>query len=133
MQVESAILADYVQANQGKLYITGGGIDTIFASKIPAQHASLGVAFRLSLSPAELGQTHQLEILLVNADGERMTSVKVKVHADRPEQGTDGWPVTVAVAMNFFQLEFPVLGHYQFELMLNNSSMKEIPFRVVHS
>ena len=134
MQVESTILADYVQENHGKLYITGGGIDTIFAGKIPVRHPSLGIAFRLTLSPAELGRTHRLEILLVNADGGRIaTPVTAKIQADRPPQGTDGWPVTVPLAIHFAQVEFPAFGHYQFELMVNNSSIKVIPLRVVQA
>ena len=132
MQVNSAILADFVQENHGKLYITGGGIDTLFANAVPVRHPSLGIAFRLTLSPAELGRTHQLEILLVNADGGRIATVNAKIQAERPIQGT-GWPVTVPLAINFVQIEFPAYGDYQFDLMLNNSSINTIPFRVVQA
>ena len=132
MQVNSAILADFVQENHGKLYITGGGIDTLFANAVPVRHPSLGIAFRLTLSPAELGRTHQLEILLVNADGGRIATVNAKIQAERPVQGT-GWPVSVPLALNFAQIEFPAFGEYQFELMVNNSSINTIPFRVVQA
>lgn len=132
MQVNSAILADFVQENHGKLYITGGGIDTLFANAVPVRHPSLGIAFRLTLSPAELGRTHQLEILLVNADGGRIATVNAKIQAERPVQGT-GWPVSVPLALNFAQIEFPVFGEYQFELMVNNSSINTIPFRVMQA
>lgn len=132
MQVNSAILADFVQENHGKLYITGGGIDTLFAKTVPVRHPSLGIAFRLTLSPAELGRTHELEILLVNADGGRIATVKAKIQADRPVQST-GWPVSVPLAINFAQIEFPAFGDYQFELMVNNSSINTIPFRVVQA
>ena len=132
MQVNSAILADFVQENHGKLYITGGGIDTLFANAAPVRHPSLGIAFRLTLSPAELGRTHELEILLVNADGGRIATVKAKIQAERPVQST-GWPVSVPLALNFAQIVFPVFGEYQFELMVNNSSINTIPFRVVQA
>lgn len=132
MQVNSAILADFVQENHGKLYITGGGIDTLFANTVPVRHPSLGIAFRLTLSPAELGRTHELEILLVNADGGRIATVKAKIQAERPVQST-GWPVSVPLAINFAQIEFPAFGDYQFELMVNNSSINTIPFRVVQA
>ncbi|MBI5024727.1 MAG: hypothetical protein HZC18_06995 [Candidatus Omnitrophica bacterium] len=131
MQVDSAILADFVQENHGKLYITGGGIDTLFANAVPVRHPSLGIAFRLTLSPAELGRPHQLEILLVNADGGRLATVTAKIQADRPPQGTTGWPVSVPLAINFANIEFPTFGDYQFDLMVNNSSIKDIRFRVV--
>ena len=133
MQVNIAVLADYVQVENGKLYISGGGIDTISANSAPVKHPSLGIAFRLSLSPAELGRTHELEILLVNADGGRIATVKAKIQAERPVQGTGGWPVSVPLAINFAQIEFPVFGDYQFELMVNNSSINTIPFRVVQA
>ncbi len=132
MQVNSAILADFVQENHGKLYITGGGIDTLFAGTVPVKHPSLGIAFRLTLSPAELGRPHQLEILLVNADGGRLGTVNAKIQAERPSQGK-GWPVSVPLAINFVQIEFPAYGDYQFELMVNNSSINTIPFRVVQA
>ena len=133
MQVDSAILADFVQENHGKLYITGGGIDTLFANAVPVRHPSLGIAFRLTLSPAELGRSHQLEILLVNADGGRLATVTAKIQADRPPQGTTGWPVSVPLAINFAQIEFPAFGDYQFDLMVNNSSINSIRFRVVQA
>lgn len=132
MQVNIAILADFVQVENGKLYISGGGIDTLFAKAVPVRHPTLGVAFRLTLSPAELGRTHELEILLVNADGGRIATVKAKIPAERPVQ-TTGWPVTVPLAINFAQIEFPTFGDYQFELMVNNSSINTIPFRVVQA
>jgi len=132
MQVNSAILADYVQVNGGKLYITGGGIDTIYANAVPVKHPSLGIAFRLTLSPAELGRTHQLEILLVNADGGRIATVNATIQAERPVPST-GWPVSVPLAIHFAQIEFPAFGAYQFELMVNNSSINTIPFRVVQA
>src|SRR3989338_10382979 len=101
MQVNIAILADYVEVINGKLYIMGGGVENIFAGTVPAKHPSLGIAFRLTLSPAELGRTHQLEILLVNADGGRIATVNAKIQAERPAQGTGGWPVSVPLAINF--------------------------------
>ena len=133
MQVNIAILADYVEVINGKLYIMGGGVENIFAGTVPTKHPSLGIAFRLSLSPAELGRTHELEILLVNADGGRIATVKAKIQAERPVQGTGGWPVSVPLAINFAQIEFSALGGYQFELMVNNSSIHNIPFRVVQA
>lgn len=135
MQVDSAILADYVQENNGKLYITGGGIDTLFVNSniLPVRHPSIGIAFRLILSPAELFRTHHLEILLVNADGGRLATVNAQIRVDSPPQGTSGWPISVPLAINFTNLEFPSLGDYQFELMLNNSSIKSIPLRVVQN
>ena len=133
MQVESAILADFVQENNRKLYITGGGIDTIFAQTIPVRHPSLGIAFRLILSPAELGRPHQLEILLVNADGGRLATVNAKIQAERPPQGSGGWPVSVPLAINFANIEFPAFGDYQFDLMVNNSSIENIRFRVIEA
>ena len=132
MQVNIAILADYVEVINGKLYIMGGGVENIFAGTVPSKHPSLGIAFRLTLSPAELGRTHELEILLVNADGGRIATVKAKIQAERPVQST-GWPVSVPLALNFAQIEFPVFGEYQFELMVNNSSINTIPFRVVQA
>ena len=132
MQVNIAILADYVEVINGKLYVMGGGVENVFAGTVPVKHPSLGIAFRLTLSPAELGRTHQLEILLVNADGGRIATVNAKIQAERPVQGT-GWPVSVPLAINFAQIEFPAFGDYQFELMVNNSSINTIPFRVVQA
>ncbi len=131
MQVDSAILADFVQENHGKLYITGGGIEILFANTVPVRHLSLGIAFRLILSPAELGRSHQVEILLVNADGGRIAAINAKVQADRPQQGAGGWPMSIPLAVNIPNIEFPAFGDYQFDIIVNNFSIKNIPFRVV--
>ena len=45
--VDVALLADAVQAVRGKLFILGGGWDTLWVQRFPARHPSLAIGLRL--------------------------------------------------------------------------------------
>jgi hypothetical protein len=45
--VDVALLADAVQAVRGKLFILGGGWDTLWVRSFPARHPSLAIGLRL--------------------------------------------------------------------------------------
>ncbi|MBI3292954.1 MAG: hypothetical protein HYZ73_09155 [Elusimicrobia bacterium] len=131
MEVEFALLADFVQAtSDGKLTVVGGNIDTLWAGTEPIQHPVLGFAVKFLLSPAEVGRVHEVEILLINDDGVRITRIPGSLQTQRPEQGLRGRRPGALLTMNFHSLQFPRFGNYQFDIMVNNTSLKQVPLRV---
>ena len=46
-EIDFAILADGVHASAGKIYVLGGGWDTIFVQQFPARHHTLGLGLRI--------------------------------------------------------------------------------------
>lgn len=131
MQIDFAILADYVQENGGKLYVIGGGIDRIFAQGVPCVHPNLGFAARLEVTPAEQNRQHEIEFIISNADGGRVAKLDGKIQPQqRPEGGMKGMRLKPLLAINLPNVQFKEFGSYQIEVVVNNTSIKQIPFSV---
>src|SRR5579864_5470460 len=74
MEVDFAFLADAADVSMGKLFVLGGAFDTIHVASFPATHPILAVVLRLLLSPVDLDRKHNLQILLLDADGKHIAS-----------------------------------------------------------
>lgn len=128
MDVDFAILADAAEAANGKVSLIGGAFDTIWASGVPVAHPRLSLVIRLMFTPAELGRNHNLEVHVMNADGRRIASVGGSMQLGARNPGLPaGWRQGLLSILNFVNLSFPAFGTYQFEIVVNNTSIKTIP------
>lgn len=130
MDVDFAILADAAEVSNGKLYVLGGAIDTIWGASAPCVHPQISFALKLLLEPAELQREHELEVCVVEADGKRVMSMKGKLESQRSANLPSGWKQGVVAVMKFVNLKFPHFGHYEFAVLVNGSQRKSVPFRV---
>ena len=69
MRLTSAMLADAAQVHSGKLFVLGGGFDTITVRSLPAVHRSLTLAMVAEVEPDERQRDLELIIQLVDEDG----------------------------------------------------------------
>ena len=69
MQMTSAMLADAAQVQGGKLYVLGGGFDTILTRSLPAVQRGLALVMVASVDPSERHQDLELFISLLDEDG----------------------------------------------------------------
>lgn len=67
MNVEYAILADYVDVASNKLYIMGGGWDTLVINNPQLQH-SFGIAATFRAKLQELDRPHEVAIQIIHAE-----------------------------------------------------------------
>ena len=65
MRVTSAMLADSAQVQAGKLFIIGGGFDTIRTRSVPALHKALAVVMVVEVDPAERETNLSIEVTLM--------------------------------------------------------------------
>lgn len=131
MQVDFAFLADSAEVNNGKLYVLGGSIDTIYGLQAPLVHPQLAIAVRLLASPGELDRDHIMEVKILDADGRSLHQTQAHFRIGRPANAVPGWPVPSLFVMNLVQFRFEQFGHYTFDFLVNGSSLKTLPFRVV--
>jgi hypothetical protein len=131
MEVDFAFLADSAQAVNGKLYVIGGAIDTIWGRQPPLIHPHLAFVLRLIFDVAEIGRKHKLEIQIMDEDGAITFAVgaDLEIPAKSPNL-PKGWRQGVATVLNFKDLKFLRFGNYSFNILVNNSSLKNIPLRV---
>ena len=131
MEVDFAFLADSAEAVSGKLYIIGGAIDTIWGRQVPLTHPHLAFVLRLIFDVAEIGRKHKLEIKIMDEDGSVVAHVggDLEIPAKNPNL-PKGWRQGFATVLNIQNLKFLKFGNYSFNILVNNSSLKNIPLRV---
>jgi hypothetical protein len=132
-EIEVAILADAVQAVAGKLYVLGGGWDTLFAARFPARHPSLGIGVRVRVPWSQIDQTFNLSVDLVDEDGHSAFGDKTITQtfkAGRPRGLPDGVDVGVVRALTINGLVFPHEGGYSFVVSIDGTEVHRISFRV---
>lgn len=130
--VDVALLADSVQAVAGKLFILGGGWDTLFVPSFPARHPSLGIGLRIRAPFSSITEDMTIEVDLQDADGTSLLpkplAHRVRLNRNRPpEHGTD---LGVVRAFTLNNLEFRQPGFYSFVISLDGEPRSRLRFRV---
>jgi hypothetical protein len=133
MKLALAVLADAAVANpiDGKMYILGGGFDTLAVQQFPAQHAALALALRVLVAPSECGRPHKLEVQAVDADG-RPFQPPFTVDVTPPKNAIDtGLPTPIQLVETFQQLQFAGPAEYAFNVLIDGSEVASLPLRVI--
>jgi len=129
--IEFAILADAVQAVAGKLFILGGGWDTLFVGSFPAQHHSLGIALRLRVPWAAAGEQLTLTIDLEDEDGASILGNKKLRHSfvtHHPKGLSEGSDLGVVRAFTFNNVPMPAPGSYSFVIAVEDRELHRLRF-----
>ncbi len=129
MDVTLAALADSANVSQeGKLNILGE-FNQINASTLPALHPAMSLVLRLEAGPVEYGQEKQLEIKLLDADGNSVLDVgtaKVRV----PNAGP-GKRARIVTVLNIQNTVLPSYGDYAFVVLVNGDEKATVPLELV--
>ncbi len=131
MELDFAFLADAADVAMGKLFVLGGAFDTINVASCPATHPALAVVVRLLLSPNDLDRRHELQILLLDADGKHIASAKGELKVPKAPGSPAGWKQAVMLPLRFFNVPFASEGHYSIEILANDKLLKAISLRVI--
>ena len=132
MRVTSAMLADSAQVHAGKLFVLGGGFDTIRTRAGPAVHKALAVVMVMEVNPGERETNLAIEVTLMDEDmqslGPRATGT-LRV-GDTPSH-RPGQASVVPLAIPFFDLRFPREQGYVFRVSHQDEELTRIPFTVL--
>ena len=131
MQLEFAFLSDSAEAVGGKLYVLGGCFDTIWTKQVPVTHHHMALSMRFELTPSEFGHPHKLEVLIVDEDGHRVAAANGVLNvAPDPRVGEKWRPQRIIFVLNFGNLKFEKFGDHAIDVLVNDSSVKNIPLRI---
>jgi uncharacterized protein DUF6941 len=132
MQLIAAMIADAAVVEKGKLYIHGGGWDTIWAGQVPATHASLTLAllFRIEYSEALTDIPISIELVDEDGNGIGVPTVAGKVNVGHAPGTKPGWPVFLPQALTFPMLRLPKIGGYSFRITSGSRELGSAVFRV---
>ena len=126
MRVPLALLADYANVtSDGKLNIMGT-FNTIRAVGFPSTHPQMRLITVMETDPAERGTTKTIEIVLLDADGNKLLQIggSLQVAADAP------------LAQRFNQIveltgvQFPRPGAYSFRISVNGEEKTSIDLKL---
>ena len=126
------MLADSAQVHAGKLFVLGGGFDTIRTRVVPAVHKALAVVMVVEVTPGERETNLSIEVTLMDEDmkplGPRASgTLRVgEAPAHRPGQSS-----IVPLAIPFFDLRFPREQGYVFRVTHQDEELTRIPFTVL--
>jgi hypothetical protein len=126
------MLADSPQVHAGKLFILGGGFDTIRTRSVPAVHKALAVVMVAEVDPGERETNLSIEVTLMDED---MASLGPRASGtlrvgDTPSQ-RPGQRSVVPLAIPFFDLRFPREQGYVFRVTHQEEELTRIPFSVL--
>jgi hypothetical protein len=130
--LDFAFLADgAVHRPDGKLDVFGAGFDTILAPTVPAQHPRITLALRVLVSPEEVRELHQVDVVVRAVEGDPIAEAH-STFQPNPEAAshipTDRL-AGIGLVMNFDGLVFPAFGTYEFVITWDNNPVRD-PLRL---
>ncbi len=132
MRFTTAMLADAAQVQGGKLFVLGGGFDTITARSLPAAHRGIALVLVAEIGPEERHRDLELVIRLVDEDGAALgVEAKGKLRVGAPPNLPPGASSTVPMVSPFSNLRFPEAKGYAFVVEHDGIERVRVPFRVV--
>ncbi|MGI8333497.1 DUF6941 family protein [Actinomadura scrupuli] len=140
------ILCDSAATADGKLFLQGGGWNSISAPTFPFVQSRIGLGIIVGIPYTATNENHSFELRLLHEDGEplslapagapealkeQMTQLTGKFNMGRPPTLQPGDAQPMPLAMNFDQVLFPAPGKYTFELSIDGSERGNYAFRVL--
>lgn len=131
--VDVALLADSVQAVRGKLFILGGGWDTLWVRQFPARHPSLAIGLRLRVPVSWKSETITLSVELQDADGKpvlpKPLAHEIRLPSD-PPQSPSATDFGLIRSFTFNNLRFESEGAYSFVISVDGEPVSRLRFTV---
>ncbi|HEX6147729.1 MAG TPA: hypothetical protein VF083_13210 [Acidimicrobiia bacterium] len=129
--VDVALLADAVQAVRGKLFVLGGGWDTLWVRNFPARHSSMAIGLRLRVPSSWGAELLKLSVELQDADGAPLLAQPLahQVKLPRPQAPT-ATDFGVIRSFTFNNLLFAREGSYSFVISVDDEPVSRLRFTV---
>lgn len=117
VRVTTSLLADAAIVAEGKLYIHGGGWDTISGASLPVAYPSFALVLVINLKATEL-TGDPLEIILVDDEGNSILKVTGHIEGGGAEKFPHKESVDTSLAVPFSGLVFHRAGVHTFKVLV---------------
>ncbi len=132
MRLTTAMLADAAQVQGGKLFVLGGGFDTISARSLPVVHRNLTLAMVAEIEPDERHRDLEILIQLLDEDGRSLDiEARGKLRVGAPPNLPPGATSIVPIVSPFYNIQFTEAKGYAFIVTFEDDEIARIKFRVV--
>lgn len=124
MEVISLMLADAADAFNGKLYVHGGGWDSLVVRQFPATHPSFALVVLLSADSTEAPGTGEFRVQLVDEDGHDVgVGAAAALGIGHGPFYKPGQRSLLPLAIPFNNVRFDKPGTYEFRLSWNREPL----------
>lgn len=124
MELLSAMVADAATAFNGKLYVHGGGWNSLVAREFPFDHPVMALALVLSPDASEAPGTGELRVQLVDDDGnDAGAGAAATLGFGHNPLYKDGQRTTAPFAVQFEKVRFDKPGQYEFRIFWNGNEL----------
>lgn len=133
MEILAAMLADAADALNGKLYVHGGGWDSLVVRQFPASHPSMALVVLLCADASEAPGAGEFRVQLVDEDGnDRGVGAAAAVGIGQSPLHRPGDRSLLPFAIPFHGIRFDRPGSYEFRLFWNGAPLDPpVTFSVV--
>lgn len=132
MRLTSAMLADAATVQGGKLFVMGGGFDTIRARTFPATHRMLTIAMVAEIGPDERQRDLVIDIELRDEDGAEVgVKSQGRMRVGAPALLPPGSSSLVPLVSPFYNVTFPEPKGYSFVISFDEQELARVGFRVL--
>ncbi|HEV2107947.1 MAG TPA: hypothetical protein VGR16_06770 [Thermomicrobiales bacterium] len=130
MEIDWLILADSAEVVNNKLYLLGGGWDSITVKRpFPVVHPC-AVATAFSVPWNETNQPRNVEIEIMTEDGESRAKIAAKVEAGRPTGLSQGQAQRIQFAVRI-NLKLHGPGGHVIIARVEGEERRRVPFNIV--
>jgi hypothetical protein len=137
VKVALLTLADHaIAADDGRIYMIGGGIDRLGAAAFPAQVPHLSLAVKFLLTPEERSQEHSVQVRLMNPAGHPIMAPMGLLIPTSDVGGGQGSVVSPQIetpyqfVYNMRDIRFEAPGAYWFSVELDNRELGPLTLRL---
>jgi hypothetical protein len=135
------VLCNHAETAENRLYVAGGGVNLYFVSPAVPHVITVALGCVLHVPYLATNEGHVLRVTLIDEDAEPVApwSPEIDLPPLASEQSfTIGRPPvievgdeqTIAMVRNFANLPLRSTGLYEFEVTVDDSVMRRMPFRV---
>lgn len=137
-----ALLANYAEAIDGRLFVSGGGIEqfTVQPGTPGPWGITCAIAAQVKVPWTETNRQHVLTVDLVDEDdrpapvgpdGTDVLHAELPFAAGRGPEVSEGTEQAVTLALTMAGIPLARLGAYNFRLQLNGETAERLPLRLV--
>lgn len=128
-EIEFLILAEHVEAIHGKLYLMGGGWETMHVAQFDVP-VTLSLAVSVQIPWHATNHAHNVGVSVETADAEVLTAQERQVMVGRPAHIEPGAAQRTLLVMQF-TVELPGPGRYVVVATVNETPQARASFRAV--
>ena len=131
MDITTAMLADFAQVREGLLFVASGGVTRCYRDQLPAP---LGVflATVLELDRLEAEQIHQLQVIVVDEDGQQLAEIAGEIQLGATQLMINE-NLNVPITFDLRNVPVEKFGSVEVRLYVANEHRSTLPIWVLQS